>query len=55
MPQKKIEHSDCLENFQMRIYEKKIINSMKAYLILLSIRLFGYENSRKLRRLVKKG
>lgn len=51
----KIEHSDCLENFQMRIYEKKIINSMKAYLILLSIRLFGYENSRKLRRLVKKG
>ena len=51
----KIEHSDCLEKFQMKIYENKIINSMKAYLILLSIRLFGYENSRKLRRLVKKG
>lgn len=51
----KIEHSKNLEVFQMKIYEKKIINSIKANLILLSIRLFGYENSRKLRRLVKNG
>lgn len=51
----KIEHSKNLEVFQLRIYEKKIINFIKANLILVSIKLFGYENSKKLRRLVKNG
>ncbi len=51
----KIEHSKNLEDFQMRIYEKKIINFIKSNLIFLSIKMFGYENSKKLRRLVKNG